>query len=112
MLIAAGEEPNVLTDEGESPLRLGVEQDDGAMAALLLLSGAATTINDSGGPSGMNALGRAAWMLNVPMIELLLKAGADPNRLDNDNQTPSKRLPPHDSADPQAWEAVMAMLRR
>jgi hypothetical protein len=60
----------------------------------------------------MDALGRAAWMLNIPIIELLLKTGADPEHLDTDYFPAYKRVPPRETADPQVWDAVMAMLKR
>jgi ankyrin repeat protein len=112
ILLAGGADPNVRDDEGDSPLRTSVEQDDRAMAALLLRCGADKTINTFGGLSGMSALGRAVWELNVPMIELLLDAGADPEALDLDFETALERLPPRETADPQRVEAVMALFNQ
>src|SRR5688500_14865572 len=37
ILLAAGADPNVRTDEGDSPLRLSVEQENYSMSSLLLL---------------------------------------------------------------------------
>ncbi|OWK40923.1 hypothetical protein FRUB_04815 [Fimbriiglobus ruber] len=112
LLLAAGADPNVTDDEGDSPLRLSVEKKDHRMAALLLLCGADKAIHDSGGMSGMSALGRAAWNLDIPMIELLLAAGADPDSPDVDRQTASERLPPRKESDPQIWDAAAVLLGR
>jgi uncharacterized protein len=112
VLLAAGANPNVRDDEGDSPLRRSVENGDLAIVSLLLLCGATKSINESGGLGGMNALGRAASQLNAPMIRLLLDAGADPEFLDADNRPSFKRLPPRETADPQVWDSVMAMLHR
>ena len=110
LLHAAGAKPNVRDDEGDSPLRLSVEKKHRQMAMALLLCGA--DVHDSGGFSGMSALGRAAWNLDIPMIELLLAAGADPDVLDSDRQTARQHLPPRAESDPQVWDAVAALLKR
>src|SRR5258707_1433083 len=110
ILLAAGADPNVVGDEGDSPLCVCVEQNDQEMAALLLRCGADKTINQSGaGPMGMNALGFAAHRLNLPIIKMLLAAGADP-ALVVDYRTAQQCLPPRDTADPQAWDEAMALL--
>ena len=108
-LLGAGADPNFVSDEGASPLRLAVEQKDIETAKTLLRFGATKSINDSGGPSGMNALGRAAYDLNIPMIELLLAAQADPTALDLDHQTARDRLPPRET-NPEAWEKANKLL--
>ena len=84
ILLAAGADTNVCDDEGDSPLRVSVEHGDLVMAELLLRCGATGTIDEGGGVTSMTALGRAASDLNLPMIELLLKAGADPDAEDSD----------------------------
>lgn len=111
MLLAAGADPNVVGGEGDSPLRWSVEHDDFETAAMLLRCGATKTIDSAGGASGMSALGRAASQLNVPMIDLLLRAGADPDALDADHQIALERLPPRDTKDPQVWAAAAALLQ-
>jgi ankyrin repeat protein len=110
ILLSAGADPNVQTDTGDTPLRLSVEQGDYAMARLLLICGAEKTINESGGPSGMNALGRAVWMLNGRIVELLLEFGADPTSPDLDQQLAHERLPTWDATNSQAWEMIMGLL--
>lgn len=112
LLLAAGADPNVVGAEGDSALRLAVEQDDRDLAALLLSHGADRTIDGAGGPSGMNALGRAASRLNIEMIRLLLEAGARPEALDADYRTAYERLPPRAAADGAAWDAAAALLAR
>ena len=111
LLLAAGADPNVRDDEGDSPLRLAVEKRNYELAALLLRWGAEKTIHDFGGLSGMSALGRAAWGLDIPMIKLLLGAGADPNTPDLDRRTAKERLPPREESDPKLWDAAATLLK-
>lgn len=93
LLLATGAEPNLKDDEGYSPLRLCAQKGYLEMARLLLLCGATKTIDEAGGGgSGMNALGMAAYWLNVEMVRLLLAHRADPNALDNDRETVFERL--------------------
>jgi len=88
LLLAVGAEPNLKDDEGYSPLRICVQQGYLEMARLLLLCGATKTIHEAGGGgSGMNALGMAAYWLDVDMVRLLLAHGADPHVEDNDGMT-------------------------
>ncbi len=110
MLLVVGADPNVVGDEGDSPLRWCVERGDLEMATTLLRCGAAKTIDGVGGPSGMTALGRAASQLNVAMLKLLLQAGADPKALDADRLTAFERLPPRSFAKPEAWDTAAALL--
>lgn len=112
ILLAAGADTNVRGAEGDSPLRWCVEKRDHETAALLLRCGASRTIEDSGGPSGMTALGRAAYNLDVPMVELLLAAGADPEALDVDLQTAREHMPepPVDEEGRRAWARIQELL--
>jgi hypothetical protein len=87
-----------------------VEQGEHELAALLLRCGATQTIDESGGLSGMTALGRAASQLDIPMLELLLRAGADPLVLDADRQTAREHLPPRTPHNQQSWDAAAALL--
>jgi len=109
ILLAAGADPNLEGDEGDSPLRWSVEHDDLETAAMLLRCGADKTIDHAGGPSGMTALGRAASRLNLPMIELLIDAGAEPKALDNNLQTAQQQLPPRET-NSEVWDAAIALL--
>ncbi len=109
MLLAAGANPDFMTDEGVSPLLMAVEGNDVDTTTMLLRFGATKSINDAGGPSGMNALGRAASNLDIPMMKLLLSAGADAGALDADKQTARDRLPKRET-NPQAWDEAMKLL--
>ena len=113
LLLAAGADPNVVGSEGDSPLRWYVEQGDYDGAAMLLRCGATETIDGFGGPSGMTALGRAAHRLDLRMIELLLRAGADPEALDADRFTARRRLPPYNEIkDDAVWLAAESLLAK
>lgn len=88
LLLAAGAEPNLKDDEGYSPLRVCAQKGYLEMARLLLLCGANKTIHEAGGGgSDFNALGMAAYSLNVDMVRLLLAHGADPHVEDIDQRT-------------------------
>jgi ankyrin repeat protein len=92
ILLAAGAEPNVRSDEGDSPLRFCAQHGYLEMARLLLHCGADKTIHEGGGMTGMNALGFAATRLNLDMVRLLLAHGADPWVDDVDRLTVFDRL--------------------
>jgi ankyrin repeat protein len=85
MLLAAGADPNVCGAEGDSPLRFCAEKGLLEMARLLLHCGAGKTLHEGGGSAGMNALGIAAYWLDVEMVRLLLAHGADPHVRDADH---------------------------
>src|SRR6185436_12361541 len=84
LLLAAGADPNIRDDEGDSPLRFSADNGLLEMARLLLHCGASKTIDEGGGSTGMNALGFAATSLNVEMVRLLLAHGANPQAWDLD----------------------------
>jgi ankyrin repeat protein len=96
MLLANGSDPNIRGSDGLSPLGWCAQNGDVETAAVLLHYGARLTMNQAGGPRGMTPLGQAAWLLDLPMMELLLDAGADPQARDNDRLTASDRLPARD----------------
>lgn len=114
ILLAAGAEPNVRDNEGDSPLRLSAQHGLLEMARLLLRCGANKTIHEGGGPTGMNALGFAATTLNVEMVRLLLAYGADPLIEDMDDMTTFKRLGyaslPEDPASQDRLREIRALL--
>jgi len=110
VLVRAGADPNVRGGEGDTPLRISAEVGSLAMAALLLYAGAARTINDWGGLSGLTALGHAAFRLDLPMIKLLLAAGADPRAPDEDDRPAHFHLPPRAESDSQTWDAAFELL--
>jgi uncharacterized protein len=111
LLLAAGADPNVRSSEGESPLRVVVASGDRAMVSRLLGAGAARTIDDCGGLSGGTALAFAAERLDVPMMKMLLDAGADPRAQGEYGLTADQWLPAREQSDPEAWEAAFEMLR-
>lgn len=92
ILLARGADPNVYDGVGDSPLRWCAEKGYLEMARLLLLCGATKTMHESGGPTGLNALGFAVTRLNVDMVRLLLAHGADPRIEDVDDMTTFTRL--------------------
>jgi len=110
MFLAAGADPNRTGDEGDSPLRVCAEQGDLAMAALLLRCGATRTLDEAGGLKSMTALGIAASRLELPMLELLLRAGADPDAQDLDRRTARELLPHREPHNERAWDAAAALL--
>ena len=112
LLLKAGADPNVVNRNRESPLSMAVEQDDLDTAALLLRHGAEQSINSFGGVGGMTPLGVAASNLNIPMMRLLLEAGADPETQDADRQTARDYLPPRAQSDPEIWDDALERCSR
>lgn len=110
LLLAAGADASRVGEEGYTPLRWSVEQDDLATAALLLRCGGGRHIDRVGSLAGTTALGVAAGRLNLPMVELLLAAGADPGARDADRKSPRDHMPTREGSDPQAWDAIAALL--
>jgi ankyrin repeat protein len=110
LLLAAGANTNVHGPEGDSPLRVAVGRGDRGTAATLLRCGAQATINEAGAPTGASALGIAAMRLDVPMIALLLQAGADPDALDADHLTARDRLPSRTPENAQARDEAERLL--
>jgi ankyrin repeat protein len=111
-LLEAGADPNARRSDGESPLRLAVRQGSHELATLLLRHGADKSINTFGGDLAWTALGIAASRFDLPMIELLLEAGADPMAQDDMGRTARDHLPPRTKHDPQEWDRAMEMLGR
>lgn len=112
ILLEAGADPNVRRSDGESPLRLAVWEKDLEYATLLLRHGAGKTVNEFGGDRAWTALAIAAHTFNIPMIELLLREGADPEATDDFYSTARDHLPPREEQDPQTWDRVMELLGR
>lgn len=112
LFLAAGANPNVVGDEGDVPLRWSVERADMEMAKLLLYCGADQAIDLARGFRGMNALGCAVRQLNLPMIELLLSFGADPNKPDGRSRTAFEHLPDPQTVAPAVWNMAKALLEQ
>jgi len=111
LLLAAGADPNVRDEEGDSPLLSAVVNNDFETVELLLCCGATATINERGGPAGMSALGRAAWGLSVPIVRLLLEFGADV-RVGDTYRSAIDCLPPIEAADSRLWNEVKSILNK
>ena len=92
ILLAAGADPNIRGEEGDSPLCLCAQNRLLEMARLLLQCGADKTIDGSGGMAGMNAMGYATSNLDLDMMRLLLAYGADPQLSDVDRMRPIDHL--------------------
>jgi ankyrin repeat protein len=83
-----------------------------ALAEALLRHGADRTIDEYGGDWSWTALGHAAHNLDLPMIRLLLAAGADPQAVDDVDETARDKLPPRESHDPDVWDEAIELLGR
>jgi len=110
LLLQAGADPNVHSDEGQSALLSSVEANDLEMTAALLRHGATRSMNEWSGLQCLTPLGQAARDLNVPMIKLLLDAGADPGAIDEDGRTAIDRLPAVDSGNARDRIAAETLL--
>jgi ankyrin repeat protein len=114
ILLAAGADPNVCGDEGDSPLRFCAQEGLLEMARLLLHCGAHKIIHEAGGMAGMNALGWAVTRLDIDMVRLLLSYGADPTVEDADRMTVFDHLrvrsPLEDPADQERLREIRQLL--
>jgi ankyrin repeat protein len=112
VLLEAGANANVRNRVGDSPLRQAVWARDRDLVELLLRHGATHTIDEYGGDFAWTPLGIAAHLFDVPIIELLLAAGADPQATDDFDRTARDHLPPREAHDPDTWDRVMELLGR
>jgi uncharacterized protein len=112
VLLEAGADANVRRSDGESPLCLCVAAQNLELATLLLRYGSGKTINEYGGVLAWSALSHAASNFDIPMIELLLREGANPETIGEYGETARDTLPPRGEHDPQTWDRVMEMLGR
>lgn len=112
ILLDAGADPNVVGGTGNSPLLCCVEQGNRELAQILLQHGAAATVNRPVGPCSWTLLGVAAKRLDIAFIELLLRAGADPDARDADQRKAIDRLPPAGSVDERIRALAEARLLR
>lgn len=110
LMLAAGADTNVRGSEGDSPLCWVVSKRDLMMAKQLLEHGAAKTIDTVGGKEGMTALGLASHNLDVPMVELLLNAGANPDEKDENLKTPVDQMPALTQETTEAWNRIYELL--
>ena len=110
-LLAGGADPNVRSGDGDSPLRWLVHEKKYELVELLLHMGARETIDEPGEPGGLTALGLASKQLNAPIVELLLKNGANPHFLDEYISPPQKIMPARKDSDYDLWNTVMKLLK-
>jgi uncharacterized protein len=113
LLLSAGANPNVIDEEGETPLRLFVKAEDVATVRLLVQCGA--DMYRCAGMDFMNPIGFAVRLLNVDMVRVFLAHGADPMVPDLDRKTVLERLEDlldYDKPDtPEKWERFHAIRR-
>ncbi len=110
LLLENGADPNCVSDEGETPLMYAVECDEMNIVKLLIQHGANKTVNHFGGSCGISALTFSVKNLNIPMTEILLKAGADPDALDADDQSARAYLPERNQQNLQQWTTTAELL--
>jgi ankyrin repeat protein len=84
-LADAGADLNVVAADGNSAVGVAVMSGNQALARLLLLSGARA----DGEVSGVPYLTLAAMAGDMEMVELLIRGGANPQRMDNDGVRPA-----------------------
>ncbi len=88
-LLEAGADPNAFNDDGTSPLYLAAGQRDQARLQTLLAAGAEVDGRGDIGRGG-SALGVAASLGDIGLVEILLEAGADPVLVDHNGGTPAR----------------------
>jgi ankyrin repeat protein len=93
MLLDAGADTNFRSDTGDTLLVDAMERECFEMVALLLQYSSLEAINMWGGIWSNTPLGMAFRTVNVPMIELLLSYGADPDAYDPDQMVTINNLP-------------------
>ncbi|KAJ9469163.1 hypothetical protein DIPPA_11659 [Diplonema papillatum] len=85
MLLKAGAEPNVVSNEQNSPLTMAIWSGSIQLTRLLLAHGAAINARDS---EGKTALYRACDLARTALVPVLLDGGADPSIASNSSATP------------------------
>lgn len=110
LLLAAGFPLNSTNVDGETPLRLCATYGRVEMTETLLRCGASQGIDESGGYAGSSALGRAVYRLNLPLVKLLLKWGANPMAEDVDRQIAREHLPCRHDSNAQTWDEIASLL--
>ena len=110
MLLAAGADLGEESEEGGGPFKLCVLHGTAEMMAMLPRCGGRRNIDRASGYSGLNALGAAVDYLNLPIVKLLLKAGADPMVEDFDHQIACECLPKRNETNAQVWDEIAALL--
>ena len=111
-LLNSGADPNVESDEGLTPLKYAVARGDTRLVTEVLKRGAGQTIAKITAPEGWNAVHLAAYDLNVPIMRLLLDAGADPEVPDTDGNKALALLPLRSPANENQWNEAYELLTR
>jgi ankyrin repeat protein len=109
-LIRAGADPNETNREGLTSLKWAVSRNDVELVDLLLRHGAARTIDMQSGIYTRTALQMAARRLNLPIIRLLLQAGADTEAVDEDSRPARRRLPQRVENNAETWDEAYELL--
>ena len=94
LLLEAGAVVDYRTDTGDTYLVIAMENESDEMVELLVRYCDAHTLNKWGGVWCNTPLGMAFRKVNLPMIELLLKNGADPYAYDPDMGSTIHNIPP------------------
>ena len=87
LLLDAGADVDFRTDTGDTPLVVAMENECWEMVETLLAYASPETINKWGGIYCNTPLGMAFRTANLPMVELLLQHGADPQAYDPDEDS-------------------------
>jgi uncharacterized protein len=110
LLLESGADPNVESGEGLTPLKWAVARSDSGLVTDMLQRGAGRTINKAGGSCGCTPLQFAADKLDLPIMRLLLKAGADPDAPDIDGRKARQHLPARNPSNQRAWDEAYELL--
>lgn len=113
ILLAAGADPNVHSEEGVTPLKWAVNDvRNPSLVASMLASGATTTMDKIGGFCGCNALQLAVGNLDIVIVRLLLEAGANPWVKDVDQRIAIRHLPAPTDENRADWDAVRELVQK
>jgi len=81
ILTEAGADPNIVNQDGYTPFHLSVQKSDMESVSIMLANGASL------GPVGWKKTPALHKAMNVNLIDLLCKNGADPNKKDSSGDT-------------------------
>ena len=114
ILLDEGADPNIAEElDGLGfPLLMALDLNDNMynMIILLLNSGAQETMNRYSSLCGCTPLSRAAKTLNLRLINILLRYGANTASLDEDGYTPQQNLPKRNTLNEKSWREAFKLL--